>query len=336
VRSNDRKREEIVLHRRACLHLALLGLGLAFGLPAAAHGFPTKPVRIIVPQTPGGASDALARAIAQKLNDKWKQPVVVENRPGAGGNIGTELVAKAPGDGTTLLMSYAGTQAINPSLYNSLPYDSVKDFAPVATLATVPFVLIVNKNLAATDLRQFLALAREKPDQIAYGSAGNGSVNHLLGVMLGSEANVRLMHIPYRGAAPALTDLMSGQIQAVFTSLPSVIGHIREGAVRPIAVTSAKRAGAAPDVPTIAESGVAGFDVSPWFGVLAPASTPQALVRQINADINAALRESDTIERFKGQGAEPFITTPEQFLALLQADVEKWATVVKASGAKLD
>jgi tripartite-type tricarboxylate transporter receptor subunit TctC len=325
-----------VLHRRACLRLAVIVLGLVIGLPAAAQTFPAKPVRIVVPQTPGGASDALARIIAQKLNEKWKQPVVVENKPGAGGNIGTELVAKAPGDGYMLLLSYAGTQAINPSLYTSLPYDSIKDFAPVATLATVPFVLIVNKNLAATDLRQFLALAREKPDQIAYGSAGNGSVNHLLGVMLGTEANVRLLHIPYRGAAPALTDLMSGQIQAVFTSLPSVIGHIREGSVRPLAVTSAARAGAAPDVPTIAESGVPGFDVNPWFGLLAPASTPVALVRQINADINAALQDKDTIDRFKDQGAEPLITAPEQFLALLQADVEKWAKVVKASGAKLD
>jgi tripartite-type tricarboxylate transporter receptor subunit TctC len=315
-----------VYHRRACLRLLLTGFGLACAtsLPSAAQTFPSKPVRIVVPQTPGGASDALARIIAQKLNDKWKQPVVVENKPGAGGNIGTELVAKSPADGTTLLMSYAGTQAINPSLYASLPYDSVKDFQPVATLATVPFVLIVNKNLAATDMRQFLALAREKPDQIAYGSAGNGSVNHLLGVMVSTDAKVKMMHVPYRGAAPALTDLMSGQIQAVFTSLPSVIGHIREGAVRPLAVTSAKRAGAAPDVPTIAESGVAGFDVSPWFGLLAPAGTP------------AALKEKDTIERFTGQGAEPLVTTPEQFLALLQADVEKWGKVVKASGAKLD
>jgi tripartite-type tricarboxylate transporter receptor subunit TctC len=325
-----------VFHRRAGLWLALAALGLAIAQPAMAQSFPSKPVRIVVPQTPGGASDALARIIAQKLNEKWKQPVVVENKPGAGGNIGTELVAKSPADGHTLLMSYAGTQAINPSLYASLPYDSVKDFAPAATLAVVPFVLIVNKNLAATDLRQFLALAREKPDQIAYGSAGNGSVNHLLGVMLGTEANVRLMHIPYRGAAPALTDLMSGQIQAVFTSLPSVIGHIRESTVRPLAVTSAKRAGAAPDVPTIAESGVPGFDVNPWFGLLAPAATPPAVVRQLNADVNAALQEKDTIDRMKDQGAEPLITTPEQFLALLQADVEKWAKVVKASGAKLD
>ncbi len=325
-------------HRRACLRFLLAGLGLACAasLPAAAQTFPSKPVRIVVPQTPGGASDALARVIAQKLNDKWRQPVVVENKAGAGGNIGTELVAKSPADGYTLLMSYAGTQAINPSLYASLPYDSVKDFQPVATLAAVPFVLIVNKNLAATDLKQFLALAREKPDQIAYGSAGNGSVNHLLGVMMSTDANVRLMHVPYRGAAPALTDLMSGQIQAVFTSLPSVIGHIREGTVRPLAVTSAKRAAAASDVPTIAEAGVPNFDVNPWFGLLAPAGTPPAVVRQINGDVAAALREKDTIDRLTGQGAEPLITTPEQFLALLQADVEKWGKVVKASGAKLD
>jgi tripartite-type tricarboxylate transporter receptor subunit TctC len=305
-------------------------------LPVAAQQFPSKPVRIIVPQTPGGASDALARVIAQKLGQQWGQQVIVENRAGAGGNIGTEAVAKSPPDGYTLLMTYVGTQAINPSLYAKLPYDSVKDFQPVATLAVVPFVLAVNPNVPAKTVQEFVALVRAKPNQITYGSAGNGSVNHLLGEMLNGAAGIHMVHVPYKGAAPAITDLIGGQIQAVFSSMPSVVQHIRQGSVRALAVTSAKRSAAAPDLPTIAESGIPGFDVNPWFGLLAPAGTPMGIVRQLNGDVAAALKEKDTQERFAGQGAEPFLTTPEEFLALLQADVERWAKVVKDSGAKLD
>ena len=314
---------------------------VALGAPVAAGGaepekFPTKVVRLVVPQTPGGASDALGRIVAQKLSERWGHQVVVENRPGAGGNIGTESVAKSPPDGYTLLLSYAGTQAINPSLYKHLPYDAINDFQPVATLAVVPFVLAVNPKFPAKNMGEFLALVREKPGEVNYGSAGNGSVNHLLGEMLNSAARIKLVHVPYKGAAPAITDLIGGRIQAVFSSMPSIIQHMREGSVRALAVTSAKRSAAAPDLPTIAESGVAGFDVNPWFGVLAPARTPMPIVRQINADIAAVVKDKDTQTRFEAQGAAPLLTTPEQFLEMLRADVAKWGAVVKASGAQLD
>jgi tripartite-type tricarboxylate transporter receptor subunit TctC len=329
------------MHNRAARGLGQIAACLLIGIvagaaPAAAQTYPAKPVRIIVPQTPGGASDVLARLAGHRLGERWGQSVVVENRPGAGGAIGTDAVAKAPADGHTLLMSYAGTQAINPSLYATLPYDSVKDFRPVATLAVVPFLLVANPGVAARDLRGFLDLAYRTPGGVTYGSAGNGSVNHLLGEMLKAETGAPLVHVPYRGAAPAITDVLSGQIQSVFASLPSVIQMVRQGSVRALAVTSAARTPALPDLPSVAEQGVAGFDVNPWFGLLAPAGTPDAIVRKINADVDVMLGERAAQDMFREQGAEPYRTTPEAFLALLQADVQRWARVVKASGAKLD
>ena len=323
------------LRRIAAALLVGATLG-AIAAPAAAQSFPSRSVRIIVPQTPGGASDVLARVAGQKLGERWGQTVVVENRPGAGGVIGTDQVAKAPADGYTLLMSYAGTQAINPSLYATLPFDSVKDFQPVATLAVVPFLLVVNPKVPAQNLTEFLELARRTQGGVTYGSAGNGSVNHLLGEMLKADTGAALVHVPYRGAAPAIADVISGQIQSVFTSMPSVIQHVRQGSVRALAVTSAARTPALPDLPSIAEAGVAGFDVNPWFGLLAPAGTPEAVVRRINADVAAMLGERATQDVFRAQGAEPYQTTPEAFLAQLRADVQRWAEVVKASGAKLD
>jgi tripartite-type tricarboxylate transporter receptor subunit TctC len=308
---------------------AVLGIGAA-----NAQIFPTKPVRILVPQTPGGASDALARIVAQKLAERWAQPVIVENRPGAGGNIGMEAVAKSPADGYTLLMSYVGTHAINGALYKKLPFDPEKDFAAVATLATLPFVAVVNPNLPAKSIPELVALAKQS--QVTYGSAGNGSVNHLLGEMFNSAAQVKLVHVPYKGAAPALQDLVGGQIHLVFTSMPSVAQFIRAGTLRALAVTSAKRSETFREIPTIAESGYPGFDVNPWFGLFVPAGTPPAIVKQLNADINAVLKHKDTAEKFAAQGAEIFETTPEQFTSILQADVAKWSKIVRDSGAKID
>ena len=310
-----------------------LAAAVAFG-GASAQTFPTKPVRIIVPQTPGGASDALARIVSQKLSERWGQPVVVENRPGAGGNIGMDAVAKSPGDGYTLLMSYVGTHAINGALYKKLPFDPEKDFTAVATLATLPFVIVVNPNLTAKTVPELVALAKQS--QVTYGSAGNGSVNHLLGEMFNSAAQVKLVHVPYKGAAPALQDLVGGQINAVFTSMPSVAQFIRAGTLRALAVTSAKRSEAFKDIPTIAESGYPGFDVNPWFGLFVPAGTPAALVRQLNADINAVIRQKDTAEKFAAQGAEVFESSPEQFAAALRSDIVKWEKIVRESGAKID
>lgn len=301
---------------------------------AAAQTFPTKPVKIIVPQTPGGASDALARIVGQKLSEKWGQPVVVENRPGAGGNIGMDAVAKSPADGYTLLMSYVGTHAINGALYKKLPFDPEKDFTATATLATLPFVVVVNPKMPAKSIQELAAMSKET--QVTYGSAGNGSVNHLLGEMFNSAAQAKLVHVPYKGAAPALQDLMGGQISAVFTSMPSVAQFIRAGTLRPLAVTSAKRSESFKDIPTIAESGYPGFDVNPWFGLFVPAGTPPAIVRQLNADINAVLKQKETAEKFAAQGAEVHESTPEQFAATLKSDIVKWEKIVRESGAKID
>jgi tripartite-type tricarboxylate transporter receptor subunit TctC len=309
----------------------LLGL---FAVAAHAQDFPAKPVKILVPQTPGGASDALARIVAQKLADKWGQPVVVDNRAGAGGNVGMEMVAQSPADGYTLLMSYVGTHAINGALYKRLPFDPEKDFAPVATLATLPFVVVARADAPYKTIPQLVAAA--KGGSLNYGSAGNGSVNHLLGEMFNSAAGVKLTHVPYKGAAPAMQDLMGGQIQLVFTSLPSVAGAIRQGTLHPLAVTSAKRAATFANIPTLAESGLAGFDVTPWFGLFAPAKVPANVVAKINADVNEVLRSPDVVEKFGAQGAEPYVTDPQAFARVLRADIVKWSQVVKASGAQLD
>ena len=314
--------------------LAISGLLMGFAYTAAAQTYPTKLVRIVVPQAPGGASDALGRIIAQKLGEKWQQTVVVENKVGAGGNIGMESVTQSPPDGHTLLMSYVGTHAINGALYKDLRFNIEKDFVPVATVATLPFVAVTNPNLPVKTFQELVTLANKSP--VFFGSAGNGSVNHLLGEMVNAMAGTKLQHVPYKGAGPALQDLMGGQIQVVFTSLPSVAGLIRSGQVRPLAVTSAQRVPSFKDIPTIAESGYHGFDVNPWFGLMAPAATPAEVILKINADLREVLSSKDVVDKFAAQGAEPLITTPAQFAAIVKTDITKWSALVKSSGAKVD
>ena len=299
-----------------------------------AQTFPSKPVRIVVPQTPGGASDALARIVGQKLSEKWGQAVVIENRAGAGGNIGMDVVAKAPADGYTLLMSYVGSHAINVSIYKKLPFDPEADFSAVATLANVPFIVTANANLPVSNMKELAAYAAKHP--ISFGSAGNGSLNHLLGEMFSSISQTKLLHVPYKGAAPALTDLIAGQTQLVFTSLPSIAQHIRAGTVKGLAVTGSKRAQAFKDIPTIAESGYPGFVINPWFGLFAPKGTPSAVIKQINNDIKKILEDKDTLDKFAVLGAEPFDATPQELTAMLHSDILKWAAVVKISGATVD
>ena len=318
-------------HPRQWLALAVLTIAASSGF---AQDFPSRPVKIIVPQTPGGASDALARIIAHKLSEKWGQPVVVDNRPGAGGNVGMEVVANSPADGYTLLMSYVGTHAINGALYKKLPFNPEKDFAPVATLATLPFVMVTKADSPLKTVSDVIAAA--KKEQLTYGSAGNGSVNHLVGEMFNSTAGVKLMHVPYRGAAPAMQDLMGGQINLVFTSLPSVSGAIKNGTLHPVAVTSAKRAASFSSIPTIAEAGYKDFDINPWFGLFAPAKVPAHIVQKINADVNEVVKSRDVSDKFAAQGAEPYLTTPQEFAAVLKADIAKWSQVVKSSGASVD
>ena len=330
------------MHKPTAMGLSALAFAAALVLSAMFTGdtlaqtFPTRPIRFVVPQTPGGASDALARITGQKLGDQWNQQFVIDNRGGAGGNIGTDIVAKSAPDGYAWLLAYVGTHAINAALYRKLPFNPDRDFATAATLATLPFVVIVNNNLPAKNLAELIALAKAKPGGLSYGSAGSGSVNHLLGVMLNSLGGVNIVHVPYRGAAAALTDTMSGQVQMYYASMPSVVQHVRAGAVRAIAVTSARRSDALKDVPTIAESGFPGFDVNPWFGILVPAGTPGPVISRINTDVNLMLTQKDVIDRFTNLGAVPFATNPGQFASIAHDDIVKWAKVVKESGATVD
>ena len=316
--------------------ITVLGAVGPLAAPAMAQPFPAKLVKIVVPQTPGGATDVFARKIGQLLSERWGQPIVIENRAGAGGVLGTDGVAKSAPDGYTLLVTYAGSQAINPSLYPKIPFDSVGDFQMVATLAVTPFILIVNPKLAAQTFAEFIALAKAKPGALTYASSGNGSVNHLLGEMVKTDTGIDMLHVPYRGVAPAITDVIGGQVDAAFSSVPSVLQMIRAGNVRALAVSSARRIAAAPEIPTIAEQGLPGFDVNPWWGILAPAGTDMAIVRKINADVGGILRSKEMIDFLATQGAEPLITSPEAFLAILQADLVKWAKVVKAAGVTIN
>jgi len=301
-----------------------------------ADPYPSKPVKFLVPQAPGGTTDVFARYVEQKLSAKWGQPVVVENKPGAAGVVGTDAVAKSPADGYTLLVTYAGSQAVNQSLYAKLPFDSVKDFETVATLARTPFFLVTAANAPFRDFRDFIAQAKAKPGSITYASSGNGSINHLMGESLKTEAHIDLLHVPYKAIAAAMADVIGGQVNCAFAAVPASIGLIRGGKLRALAVSSAQRNPAAPDVPTVAESGYPGFDIDPWWGILAPAGTPRAIVDKLNADVAEVLRAPDTQAFLRTQGSDALVTTPAEFHRMLVDDVQKWAKVVKSSGARID
>ena len=303
---------------------------------AAAQSYPTKPIRIIVPFPPGGATDILARAVGVELTKTWGQPVLVENRPGAGGNIGTDIVAKATPDGYTLVMGTVGTHAINMSLYPKMPYDTVKDFAPVTLVASVPNLLVVHPSLPVKTVNDLIELAKSKPGQIYFASSGNGTSIHLAGELFKAMANVSMVHVPYKGSAPAVADLLGGQVSLMFDNMPSSLPHAKAGKLRPIGVTSAKRSPALPEVPTIAESGLPGYEASSWFGLLAPAATPREVVNKLSQTIAASLQTPEMKERLSTQGAEPVGNTPEQFATYIQSEISKWAKVVRISGAKPD
>ena len=303
---------------------------------AAAQTYPEHPIRLVVPFPPGGTTDIIAREVGQQLTQTLGQSVVIDNRPGAGGNIGSELVARSAPDGYTLLMCTVGTHAINPSLYAKLPYDHIADFAPVILVASVPNVLEVTPTLPVYSVADLIKLAKQKPGQINFASSGSGTSIHLSGELFKAMAGVDMTHVPYRGSAPALADLISGQVQVMFDNLPSSLGQIKAGKLRAIAVTSAQRAPALPDVPTIAESGLPGFEATAWFGVVAPAGTPPAVIARINRDLNQWLQTPDAREKLLAQGAVAEGDTPQQFAAYIRAETEKWARVVKASGAKVD
>ena len=281
--------------------------GTQLVLAQSPVNYPVKPIRLVVPFTPGGSTDILARAIGLELTKAWGQPVVIENVPGAGGSIGADKVAKAPADGYTLLMGHIGTLAVNPSLYPNLPYDPVKNFAPVAWVARVPNVLVVHPSVKATTVQELVALAKSKPGQLNYGSGGNGSASNLATEYFKMQTGTSLLHIPYRGTAPAVTDLVGGQIQVLFTGAPAVMGQIKSGQVRALAVSSPKRMDALPDLPTVADAGYKNFEADQWYGVVAPAGTPKDIVAKLNSQINQSLNSAELKTRLNNEGA---VATP--------------------------
>jgi len=312
--------------------LCLAAAPLAF----AQATYPTKPVRLVVPFPAGGTTDILARAAAQRMSEAWGQQVIVDNRPGAGGNIGAELVAKAPPDGYTLLMGTVGTHAINASLYSKLPYDHVKDFSPAILVAGVPNVLVVNPSLPVNSVQEVIAYAKANPGKLNFASSGSGTSIHLSGELFKTLTGVQMTHVPYKGSAPALTDLMGGQVQLMFDNLPSSLAFIKAGKLRALAVTSTARAAALPDVPTMVEAGVPGFEASSWFGILAPAGTPRDVIMRINGEVAKWLATPEAREKLSGQGAIAAGGAPEDFARHIASETSKWARVVKESGAKVD
>ncbi len=323
--------------RRALMALALsLPLSLAAtGLALAQDKYPSKPVTVIVPQAAGGANDAIARVIAQKLTEQFGQSFIVDNRTGAGGNVGTVAAARAKADGYTLMVTADSSMVINPSLYKSTGFDPIKDFEPVGTVATAGYVLVANPAFAAKNTAELISLAKQQPGKINIGSAGNGTLNHLIGEMLGKAAGIDLVHIPYKGSSAAVTDLVAGQVQVSVQSLPSSIAFIRSGKIKVLGVVNPKRLPALPDSPTIGET-VKGFGTTPWYGMFAPAGTPKPIVAQLNAAIAKALESKDVQERLAGVGCEPYKSAPEQFGQLVRDDLPRWAKIVKESGATVD
>lgn len=302
---------------------------------AFAQAYPNKPVRIVVPFPPGGGTDLVARIVAQKLTDTWGQQAVVENKPGASGTIGSDLVAKSAPDGYTLLLQ--GTQhAINLSLYKQLPFDTVKDFTPVAYIALAPFLLVVNADVPVKNVSELIAYIKSKPGGLDYGSSGPGGGAHLAGEMFKTATGVQLTHIPYKGGNPALIDLLGGQIPMLFDPIPTSLKHINGGRLKVLAITSAQRSAILPNIPTVAESGVPGFEAVSWFGLYAPAGTPAAIVNKINADVNKVLLMPDVKEKFAEMGAFSDVMTPAQFSKYLNVEIAKFAKAIQDSGAKVE
>lgn len=294
-----------------------------------------KPVTLIVPQAAGGANDAIARILAQKLAEQTGAQWIVDNRPGAGGNIGTALAARAKADGQTLLLTVNSAHVINPALYRNTGFDPVRDFEPVTPVATAGYVLVANPSFPASSVSELVAQARRQPGKIMIGSAGNGTLNHLIGEMLGKAAGIDMVHVPYKGAAAAVTDLLSGQVQVSVQSLPSAIAFIGSGKLRVLGVVNESRVAALPNVPTIGET-IPGFGSTPWYGVLAPAGTPQAIVRRLHREIATALATPDTVEKLASKGCEPFTSSPAAFAELIAADLPRWSKIVRESGATID
>ena len=321
------------LHSLVALSTLALGLALPAAQALAQGAWPTKPIRIVVTFPPGGAPDTLARILA----DKWAglgQTVTVDNKPGAGGTIGADLVAKSPADGTVLVIGTVGTHAINPALYEKMPYNHLKDFTPISFLASTPNLLVVNKSVPANNVKELIELAKKTP--LAFGSSGSGTSIHLSGELFNTLAGVKMQHIPYKGRAQAIPDLLGGRIAMIFDNMPSALPLVKSGELKAIGVTSAQRSPAGPNIPTIAESGLPGFEATSWFALLGPAGIPRDVQMRINQETLKALALPDVKEKLATLGLEPNPGTPEALKAVIQRETDKWAKVVKASGAKLD
>ncbi len=321
------------------LSCAMLALAIAATLPGnamAADPYPSRPIRIVAPSTPGDAPDVIARILAERLSVALGTQVFVENHPGAGGVVGSDIVAKAPADGYTLIIGNAGSHGINAAVYAKLPYDIQRDFAPVSQVAVSPNIMVVNPDVPATNVGQFIAYAKARPGALSYASGGNGSSAHMSMELFKSMTGVDLVHIPYKGSSPALTDVVSGQVAVMFVNLPPAVPLVKAGKVRALAVTTRTRSPLLPDVPTMIESGVAGYETVAWFGILAPAATPKEIVARLSTEIGRIARTPEMRERLLSLGAEPVGSTPEEFAAVISRDIAKWTPLAKTVGIKVD
>jgi len=321
------------------IRLAAAGIfGATLLLPAIAQGqgYPNKPIRLVVPFPPGGSLDVVARAVGAKLSEAWGQPVVIDNRPGAGGNIGADLVAKSPPDGYTILEGALSTHAVNVTLYGKLPYDPIKDFAPISLVAITPNVLVLNPAAPFNTVPELIAYAKANPGKLSFGSGSNGSAGHLAGELFKTDAHIDMVHIPYKGGAPALQALLAGDTQLMFDNLANSMQQVKAGKLKAIAVTTAKRSALVPELPTLSETGVPGFDIYTWWGFMAPAGTPKEIIVKWNTEVTRILNTPEMKAFFAQQGAEPVPTTPEQFEALIKSEITKYAKIIKESGAKVD
>ena len=327
----------LICHGRNRSILTLILLAALLSTPAhSSENYPNRPVRWVVPFAPAGPTDLMSRAVAEKISQRLGQPFVVDNRAGAGGNIGAEVVAKSAADGYTLMIGHVGTHAINVTLYPKIGFDPIRDFTPITLIATLPLALVVHVSVPARTVKELIALAKAQPGQLNFASAGNGGPTHLTGELLKTSAGIGIVHVPYKGNAAALTDLVAGRVQMMFSNMLTAMPHVRAGKLRAIAISGPKRTPQAPDLPTIAESGVPGFSAVPWYGVLGPAALPRPIVAKLNGEIATAIALPDMQERFVAQGVDLQSSTPEQFGALIKSEIVKWRKVVGDAGAKVD
>jgi tripartite-type tricarboxylate transporter receptor subunit TctC len=298
--------------------------------------YPTKPIRLVITYPPGGNTDLVGRAVAQKLTEAWSQQVIVDNRGGAGGVLGTVIARQAAADGYTLLLGTSAGMVLNPLLMRKIPYDPLQDFAPVSLVIVLPQLLVVNPSLPARNIKEFIALAKAKPGQLNFGSSGVGTPNHLGGEMLKAMAGIDIVHVPYKGGAASITDLIAGQVQLVISSAPSVVPHVRNSRLRALAIGGAKRSPALPEVPTVAESGVPGYEYTTWYGIFVPAKTPASIVAKLNAEIVRMLADPQMSQRFQSQGGDPASSTPAQLAAYMKQETERWKRVIKTAGIRIE